>query len=197
MRFFAARSLVRHERPLLQGAQASRQRTRPNLPLFRAPAPLAPIFSFQPTNGRRIGILDLEPVRRAARPMYEDNAGRGRVVEKIFSSPNPSFRTRPDDPWPALTASPMSYKSFGTSRPPTIQASSPSDLVDRLSSNDLIERVAMWAVEMNLWTRHDTSLPALGGAPAQLSRSGPGLRLRQMDNGQSSGWQCPQLSEPL
>jgi hypothetical protein len=36
-----------------------------------------------------------------------------------------------------------------------------------------------------------------GGAPAQLSRSGPGLRLRQMDNGQSSGWQCPQLPEPL
>ena len=195
MRFFAARSLVRHERPLLQGAQASRQRTRPNLPLFRAPAPLAPISPARTAGASGFSIF--EPVRRAARPMYEDNAGRGRVVEKIFSSPNPSFRTRPDDPWPALTASPMSYKSFGTSRPPTIQASSPSDLVDRLSSNDLIERVAMWAVEMNLWTRHDTSLPALGGAPAQLSRSGPGLRLRQMDNGQSSGWQCPQLSEPL
>ena len=53
-----------------------------------------------------------------------------------------------------------------------------SYLQPRLSSNDLIERVAMWAIEMNLWTRHDTLLPALGGAPAQLSRSGPGLRLR-------------------
>ena len=57
--FFAARSSVRHGRPLLQGAQASRLRIRPNLPLFRAPAPLAPIFSFQPTHSRRIGIFDL------------------------------------------------------------------------------------------------------------------------------------------
>ena len=75
--FFAARSSVRHGRPLLQGAQASRQRIRPNLPLFRAPAPLAPIFSFQPTHSRRIGILDLEPVRQAVPPIYEDNAGHG------------------------------------------------------------------------------------------------------------------------
>ena len=50
------------------------------------------------------------------------------------------------------------------------RTSSPSDPVDRLSSNDLIERVAMWAVEMNLWRRHDTSLPAFGGA----RRSYPG-----------------------
>jgi hypothetical protein len=40
-----------------------------------------------------------------------------------------------------------------------------SYLQPRLSSNDLIERVAIWTIEMNLWTRHDTSLPALGGSP--------------------------------
>ena len=30
-----------------------------------------------PTHSRRIGILDLEPVRQAVPPIYEDNAGRG------------------------------------------------------------------------------------------------------------------------
>ena len=71
------------------------------------------------------------------------------------------------------------------------RTSSPSDLVDRLSSNDLIERVAMWAVEMNLWRRHDTSLPAFGGARRSYPGAAQGSGSRQMDNGRCSGWQCP------
>jgi hypothetical protein len=65
---------------------------------------------------------------------------------------------------------PMSCQSFGTFRPPTIQASSPSDPMDRLCSTDPIESVGIWAVEMNLWTRNDTPLPALG----EPRRSHPG-----------------------
>jgi len=108
---FLRGTIVRHGRPLLQGAQASRQRIRPNLPLFCAPAPLAPIFSFQPTHSRRIGILDLEPVRQAVPPIYDDNAGRGlpftnalitRTGAPPHSPQSPPAAVPPDrDPCPA------------------------------------------------------------------------------------------------
>jgi hypothetical protein len=45
------------------------------------------------------------------------------------------------------------------------------------ASDDVIERVAVRAVEMKYLTRHDTSPPQTeGGASARLSRSGPRLR---------------------
>jgi hypothetical protein len=129
VRFFAARSSVRHGRPLLQGAQASRQRIRPNLPLFCAPAPLAPIFSFQPTHSRRIGILDLEPVRQAVPPIYEIMPGAGshsqtrRSLELAHPPPHspqsPPAAVPPDrDPCPApLPTRPLLSDSPTLTRP--------------------------------------------------------------------------------
>ena len=73
-----------------------------------------------------------------------------------------------------------------------------SYLQPRLSSNDLIERVAMWAIEMNLWTQARHVAPSLRGSPGAAipkAAQGSGSDPEHGRRGRAYPWRPPPVPE--